>query len=325
MFSTQKTCYNGHVDECNMELLAETHSRDTEGRLQSRRCTAAAWFIAVSLVLHALFIVIRISCVNSPTQTATAPNHALRQVSSYCKWLCKMEIGARLTLSAPAFDEVEIHLETVRMNGTLFPGASPHWSRLEPSKLTDAYWEIYEDMPPFVITKEDVIRLGKDPETAVRFDNEYWGFGEEAYMATLDIQHQIHCLNALRTMAFADYGEDTPTKKSHNKLWWIHLRHCTDMLLQNLMCTAEPSVFTYNYMDTQRNPFPDFSIDRKCRRFEDIWQWRNERVVDMEQLQQAPVPKPEKLSQIIPAEDEYYQMFGYEDSVLFPELAQRGP
>jgi len=87
-------------------------------------------------------------------------------------------------------------------------------------------------MHTFPITREQVLALGKDPETAARYDNEYWGLGDDAYIAALDSQHKMHCLNEIRKNAFADYGIDAPPKKVHSKLGWIHLRHCMDMLAQ---------------------------------------------------------------------------------------------
>lgn len=78
------------------------------------------------------------------------------------------------------------------MNGTLFPPPDPIFSRQEPSAENDAAWEPFENIRTHVVTRDDIIKLGKDPDTVARFDNEYWGFGQNAYMAQLDIFHVGH-------------------------------------------------------------------------------------------------------------------------------------
>lgn len=138
---------------------------------------------------------------------------------------------------------------------------------MEPGPDADKAWDYYESVRPVRITKSDVLRLGKDPRTAARYEDSVFELGSDAYIAPLDVFHQIHCLNELRKNAFADYGEERPTKKKHGRLWWIHLRHCTDMLLQNIKCHADADIVTYNWLETQQNPFPDFNINRKCRNF----------------------------------------------------------
>ena len=64
-------------------------------------------------------------------------------------------------------------MHTVMMNGTIFPLEDLSISRLEPGPELDAIWEVHEKIRTYVITREDVIKLGKDPDTVVRLDNEY--------------------------------------------------------------------------------------------------------------------------------------------------------
>ena len=64
-------------------------------------------------------------------------------------------------------------MHTVMVNGTVFPPVDLSISREEPGPELDAIWEVNEKIRTFVITREDVINLGKDPDTIVRFDDEY--------------------------------------------------------------------------------------------------------------------------------------------------------
>lgn len=209
-----------------------------------------------------------------------------------------------------------IRYHDVHLNGTFWPPANPSFSRLEPGPEADAAWHRLEIKSPdvFPISRQDVINLGKDPETVARFPDEDWGMGSDAFVASLDTLHKMHCLNEVRKMSFEDYGEENPTKKRHGELWWIHLRHCVDMLAQDIMCHADADVLTYNWMDTQSHPFPDFNINRKCRDFGALLAWHQERKVDMEKYYRI---QPER-ARLVQAEDEYYDMFGFEGSDLFP-------
>ena len=209
-----------------------------------------------------------------------------------------------------------MELHDVKFNGTLFPSKNPSWSRLEPSPEVDLLWEKYEPKNIFPITRADVVALGKDPETAARFPDEYWHMGDDAYVASLDAFHKTHCLNELRKMTFEDYGRYKPLKHQHGKLWWIHLRHCVDMLMQDQLCHADADVLTYNWVDTQPYPFPDFSINRKCRDMEKLREWRDERAVDLDKY--TGMKKPEGVRQL-PFEPGYYEMYGFNKSTLFPD------
>lgn len=67
-------------------------------------------------------------------------------------------------------------------------------AREEPGPENDADWEQYETIRTHIVSREDILRLGKDPDTVMRFDNDYWGFGDDAYMVQLDVMH-VSALN----------------------------------------------------------------------------------------------------------------------------------
>jgi len=54
----------------------------------------------------------------------------------------------------------------------------------------------------------------------------------------------------------------------------IHLSHCLHSVLQALTCRPSMGVVTHNWMDTQHNPYPDFSIQQKCVNHDTILQWQ---------------------------------------------------
>jgi hypothetical protein len=67
------------------------------------------------------------------------------------------------------------------------------------------------------------------------------------------------------------------------------------------------------WMETQEFPFPDFSIDRKCRDINTLIKWRDEKaaVVDIEKYKS--MKKPKNINEI-PAPREYYELFNETNS-----------
>lgn len=209
---------------------------------------------------------------------------------------------------APVLDEVEITMFTSEINGTLFQPQNPSLARQDPSFQTDKIWEDLELIRILPITKKDVIKMGKNPETVAAFDNDYWGLGDDAYMASLDVFHHLHCLNMLRRKAFGDFPTHpipiTPEK--YLKLQWTHLKHCTDILYQNIMCNANTELYTLNWMETQQMPFPDFNINRQCKDMNALIKWRDEHAVDMKKF--TAMKKPAGAA-VIPVPDEYFELY----------------
>ena len=212
----------------------------------------------------------------------------------------------------------------VQFNGTLFPPAEPGLGRLEPDPTTDALYDDFEVIRMLVLTREDILSIGKDPATVARYPDSLWHFGPDAYIGNLYVFHQIHCLNELRKKAFEDYpGPDGSSSghrmKTMDELGWIHLRHCTDMLLQAIMCHADTEIITMQWADTQPWAFPDMSINKKCRDFQQLVEWRDEHAVDSDLYKKMRTPEDVPL---VPMEQAYYDMYGYTHSSLFPDGRQ---
>ncbi|KAJ6261179.1 hypothetical protein Dda_3846 [Drechslerella dactyloides] len=184
---------------------------------------------------------------------------------------------------SPLLDIIDVPIRTERINGTLFPGPNPSIYRLPPSPEVDAAWESVAEVVSFPITSSAVKKLGKDPSTAVRLP-ESLGFPPDTHIALLDTAHQIHCLNALRKAVFSDHYRDKAKEMKKNRLHWVHLSHCAGVLLQNLMCQATLDVVTLNWVETQRHPFPDFSVNKQCRDYSVLQRWQQENRISEEVL-----------------------------------------
>lgn len=184
---------------------------------------------------------------------------------------------------APIFDQIEIPLITKKMNATLLePDPLPIYRR-PPSPEVDAAWNRLANIKPIVISRSDVIQLGRDPTVAAKWP-ESFGFGSDAYIGRIDVFHQIHCLDWLRREANFDhyYGRKWPPGTTASDMHRTHVSHCIYLLLQNLMCNANVDIYTHYWADAQLNAFPDFSVNHKCRDFDAILEWQEDNSIDVD-------------------------------------------
>ena len=69
--------------------------------------------------------------------------------------------------------------------------------------------------------------------------------------------------------------------------------HCVHILYQNVMCTGSTEIITYNWLETQRFPVPDFDVENKCKNTEALLEFQErEKIVGMDELREE-MKKPE--------------------------------
>lgn len=134
------------------------------------------------------------------------------------------------------------------------------------------------------LTREQIDRMGKDASKVAKFDDDTCHMGEDAYVGALDIFHQVHCLNGLRQKAFSDHPARNSTKNhtEFGQLEWFHLQHCLNIVMHHLLCTADTGFFTYSWIEGYTTPFPDFSVNRKCRDWTQLAKYRDDHAVDLD-------------------------------------------
>ncbi|KAF4334797.1 hypothetical protein FBEOM_11364 [Fusarium beomiforme] len=231
-------------------------------------------------------------------------------VAAYFSSESDMDRIRKTSFYSPVFDSINFKLKPIETEGGLFEAKNPSkWrNALKPDPAVDEAWEDLEVIRVFPITETEVRRLGKDPELLVKFPPEY-GLGDNAYMAQIDMFHQIHCLNLLRHLAWAEYERNGTAKKPFTDLHWVHVSHCTDILMQNLMCNGNLDIITFNWVESQTNPFPDFAVNHQCRDFDAIYEWQDKHSVPKEWGRNVTRPAGAKQ---IPISDEFYRIYGIE-------------
>ena len=305
-------------DNASNESLLGT-DQDSQGTewtpLKQRR---QGWRSYIWVALNVLLFVISLGLFVAPLFGVSLESEMdrMRKTSFYCKFLLILSlspleygwpIGSHKN-TAPVWDSIKFKMAPMETEGGLFEAKNPSKYRdaLAPDPAVDAAWDDLEIIRVFPITEKEVRRLGKDPELLVKFPPEY-GFGDNAYMAQIDMFHQIHCLNLLRLLAWAEFDRNGTAKTPFTDLHWVHVSHCTDILMQNLMCNGNLDILTFNWVETQTNPFPDFNVNHQCRDFDAIYEWQDKHAVPKEWGRNVTRPAGAKQ---IPISEEYYRIYG---------------
>ncbi|OQV01135.1 hypothetical protein CLAIMM_06542 [Cladophialophora immunda] len=208
-----------------------------------------------------------------------------------------IECLRRTNAFSPILYDADIPLERVKLNGTFFPATQPaNFWRQEPNPALDEAWDALAETPAFLVTADEVRKAGGDPERAVRVP-ESWGLrpkGDPVYFAQMDGQHSIHCLNALRMFAYFPYyfGHKWKSTAEMPVYQQNHLNHCVDMLRQNLMCSISTDIVTYEWVEANDTPQPNFSIEKVCRSRDVIWDWLQRHKLHLTHDQDYHTPRP---------------------------------
>lgn len=198
---------------------------------------------------------------------ATLIGHSLYSVDTY-----RREPSA----FSPALEVVEY--ETVFFNGSL---ALQSEYRGPPGPYIDAAWErLIGGVLPMRIADDTLTRIGMAHRPSIVGYREEDGGG---YMATIEVSHQMHCLNMLRRHTYFDYYE--PIKHSNPpgdaEFYRIHLDHCIEMLRQRIMCTGDVGMITFDWVKGHKKPYPNFSTMHVCRKLDNILDWSARHAVDV--------------------------------------------
>lgn len=72
------------------------------------------------------------------------------------------------------------------------------------------------------------------------------------------------------------------------------LDHCADLLRQKLMCDADMTLITYNWITNHYGPHPNFNVQHKCRNFDAAKHWTLQRRINASSLQNHYFTRPEE-------------------------------
>ncbi|OTB00953.1 hypothetical protein M426DRAFT_266737 [Hypoxylon sp. CI-4A] len=87
------------------------------------------------------------------------------------------------------------------------------------------------------------------------------------YMAALDVFHQLHCLRWVRIYLHRDHYE------IKEKNFGQHIDHCLENLRQYVMCKADLSINTFEWIPNYSRPWPNFDVVHECANWDSIKEW----------------------------------------------------
>ncbi|KAI9929378.1 hypothetical protein MW887_000847 [Aspergillus wentii] len=90
----------------------------------------------------------------------------------------------------------------------------------------------------------------------------------DGYLISLDIFHQLHCLNMIRKKV---WGVEPATEIEKGSMEMDHLDHCIDSVRQSLMCSADVTALPWAERDGKVHPVA--STIHTCRDFGAIMDW----------------------------------------------------
>ena len=212
-------------------------------------------------------------------------------------------------MQAPMVDAIgaETHVEEFNgsvvepemglFNEPLSPDVTFAWSNLSYSRVlpvSSAY-----------LRERDV-----DPAVAVKIPERY-GFGNDAYGASSDTQHLLHCLNRVRKDVYFDYyfqfiWPDREVSDLHR----MHTAHCVKILRQFIMCQSSMDLIPKIWREGERHPVNEFSINRKCGNYDKLWQYANSEGIDNEEFDGFEAPPHTKKA---PKSQEWLDLLGQDD------------
>ncbi|OGM44990.1 hypothetical protein ABOM_005775 [Aspergillus bombycis] len=186
---------------------------------------------------------------------------------------------------SPALDTFNDQLSIQRFNGAL---RDPNKYRGPPSQEIDDAWDelIYPEGGLVRLSKAQLDKINAS-EYAAEYTEELGG----GYIATIEVFHQLHCVNMLRKATNMDYYLSRIDEWEDGKTLRYHLDHCIDMLRQKLMCDPDVGMVTYVWAKGWKQPFPDFNTIHKCRDYSKVLEWARRNYVhgrDVADIERAP-------------------------------------
>ncbi|KAF8864295.1 hypothetical protein BDZ45DRAFT_737301 [Acephala macrosclerotiorum] len=159
--------------------------------------------------------------------------------------------------------------EALKPEKILFDDDIAKWNpyRGEPRPEMDEAWHELLKYSNIRVSAEDLKAIDR---TSVRLSD-----GSGMYMSELNVYHQLHCLKMIRQSMHLDKYDMPMAHMSE------HIDHCLDNLRLLVMCKADVSLQTYDWLDNTPRPFANFKIEHECYNWDSVNEWAKARSFDL--------------------------------------------
>jgi len=143
-----------------------------------------------------------------------------------------------------------------------------------PSPALDEAWEDLYDFGVMQIPKDQAV-LFPNRTSPIPGD-------EQNYIFTMDVFHQLHCLNMIRQALYPEYynhsyysrlGIKPPSMPVHGHEGFDHTTHCIDSLRETVMCSSDVTPLVWVWDDRLQQSMPRLDVVHSCRNFEKVQEW----------------------------------------------------
>ncbi|KAF2026865.1 hypothetical protein EK21DRAFT_115363 [Setomelanomma holmii] len=189
------------------------------------------------------------------------------------------------------------------------PEADAAWDNITESKSQSFSWNLQSNNTKgptggaIGVTREQWEAVNPFSESAVTLEKDR---GTGNYLASLDVFHQLHCVDLLRKSLHRDYYNEHEGSFAGSSEFVVqgHLGHCIETLRQTIMCHGDVSLLTYNWVKGRDMPYPNFNTVHKCKKWDKLVAWNRDRDVtwQWELGNEHQLSIPTKPSGVVPME-----------------------
>ncbi|TVY34181.1 Oxidase [Lachnellula subtilissima] len=176
---------------------------------------------------------------------------------------------------SPILKDVDTSMRYVTFNGSFM---KENVFRQDAGPEVDSAWEsIGVNYRSLAIPVSEAAATGLKPDQ-VQINPKYGG----GFPANVEGLHHLHCLNLLRQTLYFNYGyyksKGEGAFTNDDRILQFHVTHCMDVIRQQLMCMPDTGVLGQVWWDPKDpKAFVDFNTRHKCKNFDAIRQWAQDR------------------------------------------------